>query len=931
MKTRHFLRLMAFLFPVVLAAAAPVLAQTGTPPPVATDTLAPPTETPSLTPAPTATLTLPEYVAVHGLDERVLRELGLVIFLVAVGAVAVFGWLAAPYLKRWNERREQAVAKQVDRVADGDPMDTATREYLDRFEKKYSQFSFRGLEDVSGAKIPEFNTAYISLRLAERPDKEMARAGRKAAEPGELREGGPLEIDVSQAVKRSARLTIVGAAGSGKSTLLQWAGVSVARARFRRGSGLTETQREWLSALGNQNLLPIFIALRDYVRFCRDPRSPRAISPATLVEFIGVFYAGLFTSVDFPPDFFKQHLRRGCLLLLDGVDEVSPEQRAQVREAVEGLVVDYGLAHNYYLITSRSMAYRGAVEFAEFEQLEVQPLNRAQRDDLLRYWCDAIYPADEAARYAADLSASIEHSDDRVRQLARTPLMVSIFVLVYYHNRRRLPNQRAEFYYRATRVLVSETHKANAPDYPEWERLSVETRIDHLKRAAYELYTRNAQSATADELADWLKDESGFEGEKESAKEFLAAAANRSGLLEERGGQYGFFTHKTFHEFLAGLYVAQNKRKEWPGLLAKRAPDDQWQEVILLAAGSLAYLNAEDANDFVELLGRLGADDRDLLRLAGLERAALAQADFPHDRAQKHRKVLISRLETLMVEAQLNPAQRRPLGLALAALGDPRFTSLQPEFVKVEGGAFLMGTNDDEAERLKAQEADSWDDEKPQHHVDVSEFAIGKYLVTNVEFRRFVDDKGYDTETYWPGDSWKWRTGTLEPNLSIYEDEKLRKQVEDWLKGRPKEKRHQPFYWDDPQWNADNLPVVGVTWYEADAYCRWLTAKLRAAGLVTSAQTVHLPTEAQWEKAARTPPPAPPLAKNTPGEGRLWPWGDEWEANKCNSSESNFSGTTPVGMYPNGASGCGALDMVGNVWEWCADWWDSDLYSKRVG
>jgi formylglycine-generating enzyme required for sulfatase activity len=221
-----------------------------------------------------------------------------------------------------------------------------------------------------------------------------------------------------------------------------------------------------------------------------------------------------------------------------------------------------------------------------------------------------------------------------------------------------------------------------------------------------------------------------------------------------------------------------------------------------------------------------------------------------------------------------------------------------------------MGTSEAGAEQLKAQEAESWDDEKPQHTVFVSEFAIGKYPITNAEYRLFWEAKGYENKDYWSDDGWRWRQGQLEADLSIY-DKEIRKQVEDWLKRRPAEKRHQPFFWDDPQWNADNLPVVGVTWYEAEAYGKWLRAM--------TGERYRLPTEAEWEKAARGP------------QNSLWPWGDEWESNKCNSEESKFGGTTPVGMYPDGTYPNGPLDMVGNVWEWCADWFDSKIYSNREG
>ncbi|PDW00193.1 formylglycine-generating enzyme family protein, partial [Candidatus Viridilinea mediisalina] len=189
-----------------------------------------------------------------------------------------------------------------------------------------------------------------------------------------------------------------------------------------------------------------------------------------------------------------------------------------------------------------------------------------------------------------------------------------------------------------------------------------------------------------------------------------------------------------------------------------------------------------------------------------------------------------------------------------------------PRLVKVPAGPFLMGSS--AADEL----ADS--DEKPQHTLTLPEYWIGRTEVTNAQFRPFVEGDGYTNIAYWTEAGWAWRVA---------------------------EKVSQPRCWEDARFNGDEQPVVGVSWYEAVAYTRWL-----------STQTGHefrLPTEAEWEKAARGP------------DGRIWPWGNTWEAGRCNSEEAGIGKTTPVGHYPNGASPYGILDMAGNVYEWCATKW----------
>ena len=189
-----------------------------------------------------------------------------------------------------------------------------------------------------------------------------------------------------------------------------------------------------------------------------------------------------------------------------------------------------------------------------------------------------------------------------------------------------------------------------------------------------------------------------------------------------------------------------------------------------------------------------------------------------------------------------------------------------PTLIPIPAGPFLMGSSDTDTQ------ADS--DEKPPHTLTLPDFWIGKTPVTNAQFRPFVEGDGYRNRQYWTQAGWQWR-----------EQEKI----------------VTPRYWDNEKWNGADYPLVGVSWFEAVAYCRWL-----------SAQTSHefrLPNEAEWEKAARGT------------DGRIWPWGNTWEVGRCNSKEAGIGKTTPVGQYPNGASPYGVLDMAGNVWEWCATKW----------
>lgn len=223
-------------------------------------------------------------------------------------------------------------------------------------------------------------------------------------------------------------------------------------------------------------------------------------------------------------------------------------------------------------------------------------------------------------------------------------------------------------------------------------------------------------------------------------------------------------------------------------------------------------------------------------------------------------------------------------------------------FVFVPAGSFLMGSTDEQVDRaiaLCTQTSNDcgrahFADEQPAHIVDLNDYWIMQTEVTNAEWRRFMAAGGYGQQDYWSDAGWAWRSANAVT---------------------------QPDCWGDSDLNADAQPVVCVSWYEAEAFANWLSAE--------AARPIRLPTEAEWEKAARG------------ADGRIFPWGDEWDpalANYCDANcvddarDANGNDgtalTAAVGSYPGGLSPNGALDMAGNVWEWVADWYAVDAYQN---
>jgi formylglycine-generating enzyme required for sulfatase activity len=882
-----------------------------------------------------------------------LQDYGLWVLIVVLLGVGAF-WAWQRFVKVAEKQAEKTLEEIVEQSDKNDEFAQATTRYLRAVVEEYRFCKFRGQgARTRGIEPPELDRVYVSLKV--QPESKAKERAAKNNKRENISDEGGLEmrdvqpIDLADAMKRTSKVAIVGAAGSGKSTLLQWAGLALARVRLDK-SKLTDEQKEFVSAASPETkLLPVLIALRDYNRYCREKKLTRTAQ--SLLQFMGVYFAEQYPTLKLPDNFFASYMGAqgaGCLLMFDGVDEVATEDRQFVREAIEDLLTSVGGANprNRYLVTSRTVAYFGAATVSGFAECLVQNLSPVERDRLIHSWYATVYAGEKAKKRAEDLCNSIATSDERVKGLAVTPLMVTIFALVHFDDN-KLPRQRAALYERATETLLTESGYKEGEavrDLEKWGGKDPKDRRNRLARIAFlmhDLPKQQGDEMAEDDLVELIWAD--FGSEKNSARplarEFIELVAERGGLLERRGNAYGFFTHRTFREFLAGRYLAEEMQDNWAQVLASRFMDDHWREPILLAAGFLAGGESR-ANQFIRLLADLGVtleEKTKALALAGWAFADLLVDDenLLHPKRIETRDLLRPEmLKTLTANPPVvSPVFRRDLGLALSAIGDPRLAQPIWErtdyFITIDPGTFQMGTTEDEAKRLKEQGAGAYSNELYPHTVYVSAFGMGKYPVTNADYRLFLNATQENYADWFSEPGKRWVEGTLEADLSFLgNDEGAKKFYRDWLENRPKDKRRQPFWWDDPQWNADSLPVIGVSWFEAEAYCNWLTVKLREANAITSEQKIHLPTEAQWEKSARAQRPTSNLQPLT---SNLWSWGDTWDKDKCNSEASGFRSTTPVGMYPDGASSYGVEDMMGNVWEWCNDGYDEKIYQSRQG
>ncbi|PKO12064.1 MAG: hypothetical protein CVU39_25945 [Chloroflexi bacterium HGW-Chloroflexi-10] len=735
-------------------------------------------------------------------------------------------------------------------------------------------------------------------------------------------------IRARDAARKHLHLVLLGEAGSGKSSFAKYLLAHFATAQLKAGALLEGF---------DTSLLPLLLNLRevshslfqintdnlsevDYqttlVRVLRDAVKERACAE---------------DCVKLEKE-FNQCWRKGTVfLVLDGLDEVPEEQRSVVRLAVAALREQ--VQPKRLLITCRNRSYTESAVIIGVPACQLAELTEEQIHGFIQAWYRHQHNLNKISKDFADARIKNLQSEalkPSLFELSQNPLLLTTMALIHQRDT-ELPNQRVKLYKEAVELLVRRWQRIQINRLAPSEELSEFLKDDQrvyplLERLAYETHRGKDGNLPKAQALDILLEES-FPQNWDLAREFLNYVDQRSGLLVGHGsepgkpGSYGF-PHRTFQEYLAGCYLAG--REDLFELLHQLAgQDDRWTLPVHFAFEELYYHERRGKTVLYGLALQLNqeftreddiAAQRKLLWAAYI--TALLGCDYIEKMESFDGRRFLDSLRQRLPQTFGKALTRREwaeAGDLLTEIGDPRFYG--PElgclpkedllgFVRIPPGVFWMGSD-------PKTDKGSHKDEQKQHQVDLPEYYLSRYLVTVDQFRVFTERSGY--------------------------------------------KKFDPDALKDP----GSRPVRYVTWYDALAYCDWLQTQLLdwhetvqdtqekltqgwrvpITGILAADEAVlaicaklqqgwciTLPSEAEWEKAAR-------------GSGKsIYPWGDAFDSRKANGEETMIGTTSVVGCFPLQGE-FGLHDLSGNLWEWTRskhktypyqkDDWREDLVGKE--
>ncbi len=691
------------------------------------------------------------------------------------------------------------------------------------------------------------------------------------------------DITIEQIINKSNRSIILGDAGSGKTTLFH---------HLVHKYSTPDTE-----------YIPILLTLREWLK--NPAQGPIQAFCRLFAQNQWELDAGRIRELE--TALIKQWQNGKILLLLDGLDEMSEADLKTTCNWIEA-VAGQG---NKILVSCRRASYRALLDRRNWLLYSINPFNA---DDRLEFIYNYFQGQPEIAKRLSDL---VEIRSG-LRSLGQVPLLMGLICYIYEQSRQALPEKRVELYERCVEVLLLRREEQQFEAITDFKKKFLGHLafyfFNHADQQRREVFTR------AEVLVELLK----ITREKSELRsllpvdridDFFEELVKKNSLLLAVGNEQLCFPHRSFQEYFAACYLDEQS-DGFVQVTEKLYKDPYWTETICLYAGM--QTNATRlVNALGNTLGKQGRLDLvlrlipDTIRLDWdqldkvtlnwkVRRSAVEQLVLPEPNPDRVEEI-INILEGVL-KADVNANVRYSALIALEKVGTPEAkrivgaTHIIPEYVLLEhkpysdtirGIKFQINQTAGRPPNMVLVPGGSCTMGETNKKVTVKPFYMSIFPVTNREFRQFVEASGYNAEKYWTKEGWKERN---------------------------KEKWEIPRLWDHARFNQERQPVVGVSWYEAFAYCHWLTEAQKAK------KPFRLPKEEEWEWAARGP---------KGNECAFGEWNEDiprWDS--WNDYDKGLtSGTSRVNsVYKENISDFGLSDLTGNVWEWTDSWYTEDKY-----